>query len=707
MFLAQQKLIWLLSIISVFFIFYKLKSGYFLHRPKAALMMAYGCGLLIFGTIIGLVGNMGLLGAGYSQSTVFFIFESIVGYIGGWILIIWGMVLWLPHNFSISTHLHRKTKNVKLYENISRLAAYGGTSPAMFRKIAKAVMEHCGYQGASLHVIDKQNRLLLFASVGLTEKSKKMISSVKNSLFAKAYKTGDIFQADDQIRIHPKNIIETTSGPVVDALAVPVDFCAKQVGVLTVYTDHPGLFLQEDLRALEVVCAHLGLAFYKEGLQRSINSQMVFRDFIAVILKTCRSEDNLNTHMIRLGKLLRQLIEFDSIHLYLLGDGPSHILDFNLRNGGSVIVEKGYFNDSEYKPVRWVLAKKRGLTLPGDAFLVSDDFKPQEDCASLLIPVAVGGKVVGVLSLSINQKYKFSQNEIVAINAIANVLSGVILNEMNESIAAEALERSGAIRYSLEKAFDQQQSSNILHELAKIIVEKTPATLCRIMLLDEKKKSFKTEAIYQQRQIFWNEGSIDDFKLSDLYFHRKVVATGKPEIFSNTKQTSKISKLEMKLLFPEGISQSMIIPIIIDGNSYGVVTLGENRNPTRNEFGPYQLVFASLLTTVISMSIWKKDNINIRKTLVDSNRMVFQRLSYYKNQAESFKFVSGINSRINGPLAGILASCEYLKNKTDVKKEEVEKYIDVIDRNADKIHKLFRQFAEARRIINEIENQTS
>lgn len=702
MFLAQQKLIWLASLISVFLVFYKLKSGYFLHRPKATLMMAYGCCLLMVGTITGLAGNMGLLGAGYSQSTVFFVIESIIGYIGGWVLIIWGMALWLPYLFSVSTRLQRKVNSVRLYETISKLSAYGDASPATFRKIATAVMEHYSYQGVSLHVVDVKNQLSLFASVGLTDRSKKLISSVEDGLYAKVYKTGEIFQADDQVRIHPDIIIETTTGPVVDALAMPVDFGTKRVGVLTIYTDHFRLFSQEDLRVLEAVCANLGLAFYREGLQRSINSHMTFRDFVAVILKTSRSDDNLNTQIIRMGKLLKQLIKFDSIHLYLLGDGPTHILDFNLQNGGRVIVEKGYFNDSEYKPVRWVVANRRGITLPGEASVVGADFKPLKDSAVLFTPIAVSGKAVGVLSVSTDMNHKFSQNEIIAINAIASVLSGVILNEMNESMTVEALEKSGAIRYSLETAFNLQQSNNILRELAKIIVEKTPATFCRIMLLDNEKKWLQTAAICQQRQLLWSENSTIGLPLSDLYVHSKVIATGKPEIFNNNEQTSNISGLEAKLLLPKGISQAMIIPIIIERKTVGVVTLGESRNSARNELGPYQMVFASLLTTIISMSIWKKDNVNIKNMLADSNRLAYRRLRYYENQAESFRFVSGINSRINGPLAGILASCEYLKNRTDIEREEMEKYIDVINKNADKIHKLFSQFSEARRIIDTI-----
>ena len=705
MILAHQKLIWLMAMMAVFLAFNKLKSGYFIYRSKALRVMAYGCILLFFGTLVGLAGNMGLLGSGYSKSMVFFVIESIIGYVGGWALIIWGMALWLPYLFSVSSRLQKATKSIKLYESITRVSSYGDASPSTFSKIAAALLENYGFQGASFHIMNRDNILALFSSVGLTEKSKQVISKIKNGLFDRVFKTGEIFQADDSIRIHKDIIIETSSGPVADALAMPVDFGIKRVGVLTVYTDHPRVFTQDELRVLDAVCANLGLAFYRDGLQRSINSQKAFRDFIAVILKTARSDDNLNTRVIRLARLLKQYMKFDTINLYLYSKGALQVLDFNLPNGGKVIIENGHFSGDNYLPVNWVMSENRSLILPDNSNLIDKNFKTLKNIRSIYAPVVIGGHPVVVLEVSVKPTQKFAYNDTVVMDAIASVISGSVLEERNHSLLNETFNKIGAVKYSIESVISQETTGSLYRELAKIIVENIPATFCRIMLLDRKRKGFQTAAIYQRRKLLWDESKIIGLPLDDLYAHRKVIATGKPEIISDKDSTSKISKLETKLLLPAGINQCMILPIINNGKTAGVITIGENRTSDRNQFGSEQKVFAIMLSNIISMALWQKDNIATRNILVDSHRLANQRLQYYQNQADTFEMVSGFNSRINGPLAGIMASCEYIINKPGIKKDELNRFINMITKNAVKIHKLSNQFAEAKNAIKTILNK--
>ena len=53
-----------------------------------------------------------------------------------------------------------------------------------------------------------------------------------------------------------------------------------------------------------------------------------------------------------------------------------------------------------------------------------------------------------------------------------------------------------------------------------------------------------------------------------------------------------------------------------------------------------------------------------------------------------------IRSRLNGPLAGILASCEYLQGAHPELKSEFGRFIDIIERNAAKIHGITSGFNE-------------
>lgn len=704
MVLAHQKLILLMAFIAVFITFSKLKSGYHLYSTRALRLMTLGSSLLIFGASIGLIGSMGIFGASYTKSLPFFIAESVFGYVGGWTLIIWGMSEWLPYLFSVTGRLQKKNKSLKLYEAITKVSNYGDASPATFNKIANNLIESYGYQAASLHIPDKFGNLSLYTAVGLPKKSRDLIQTVKNSLYNKVYDSDEIFQSDESIRIHNDIVIETEAGPIVDALASPVNFSTNRVGVMTIYTDHPRIFSQDELGAIDSVCANLGLAFYKDGLQKSIAQNKAFKDFIAVILKTSRSNDNLNTRIIRLAKLFSMYLKFKNFHLYLISGGSPQTLEFNLTGGAKLLVEKGHFENDKYQPVTWVISKKRSLVLPDEINSFDNSLIMRQGLRSLYTPIVVNGEVAGVLCVDTPGGHVFNQNDKIACDAVTTVISTALLEEINSKQAENMFDRIGAIKYSVETAIADKPTNQVYRELARIIVEKMPATFCRIMLLNNQRDSFQTSAIFQRRQLAWDEQTITGLPISELYTHRKVILTGKPEVIKQLDSKLKMSELETKLLMPDGVSQCMINPIIIDGKTRGVVTIGESRIADRNQIGSHEIVFALLLTNVISMLLMHKEQTVKHKRLADSTRLATEKLTNLQNRAESSEIIDNFNSRINGPLAGILASCEFIKANKEMPKATVSRYLDIIDRNAGKIHKLSGQFAEARRTISNIIN---
>ncbi len=582
------------------------------------------------------------------------------------------------------------------------MSGYGDASPATFNKIAENLIESYGYQAASLHIPDKYGKLSLFTSVGIPKQSRDLIQTVNDSLYNKVYDTDEIFQADESVRVHRDVIVETEDGPVVDALALPVNFGTSRVGVMAVYTDHPRVFSQEELSALDSVCANLGLAFYKDGLQKSITHNKAFKDFIAVILKSSRGDDNLNTRIIRLAKLMGQYIKFKNIHLYLKSSGAPQSLEFNLTGGAKLIIEKGFFGGKQYRPINWISLKKRSLALPDELNLFGHSWAMDQKLRSLYTPVVLNGEVAGVLRLDVPRVHAFNQNDKIACDAICSVVSSALLEDMNNEQAENTFDRIGAIKYSIETTMSDKPSNMIYRELARIIVEKMPATFCRIMLLNEARDNFRTVAIYQRRQLTWDERTIAGLPLSELYTHRKVITTGKPEVIKQLDSKLKISELESKLLMPEGVSQCIINPIIIDGKTRGVVTIGESRIAERNQIGSQEIVFALLLTNVISMLLMQKEQMTRQQRLAASTRIASEKLSSLQNRADSFEIVDGFNSRLNGPLAGILASCEFMKANEGMSKENVYRYLNVIDKNARKIHKLSGQFAEARRAVSHL-----
>jgi len=98
-------------------------------------------------------------------------------------------------------------------------------------------------------------------------------------------------------------------------------------------------------------------------------------------------------------------------------------------------------------------------------------------------------------------------------------------------------------------------------------------------------------------------------------------------------------------------------------------------------------IFVSNLATAISLVLtWHKDKRRTLGPIEGKKKLTMQSPRAPKTTIEEFS--PRIRSRINGPLAGILASCEYLKESHPDIQNEVSRFLNVIERNAQKIHEI-------------------
>ena len=97
------------------------------------------------------------------------------------------------------------------------------------------------------------------------------------------------------------------------------------------------------------------------------------------------------------------------------------------------------------------------------------------------------------------------------------------------------------------------------------------------------------------------------------------------------------------------------------------------------------LPFLEALAGMISLILtWHKEK---RNSLEGNKKLTLLRKDILKDTKPE-KPVSRINTRINGPLAGILAACEYLKSGINADGENIDRFLNTIERNANQIHKI-------------------
>jgi hypothetical protein len=151
---------------------------------------------------------------------------------------------------------------------------------------------------------------------------------------------------------------------------------------------------------------------------------------------------------------------------------------------------------------------------------------------------------------------------------------------------------------------------------------------------------------------------------------------------------------EASIMLPAGVKRGAVVPLIISGQPVGLLTAGECRDECRSMPLDLSLLFVSGLAGLVSMILtWHKDK-RLSMALREGNKRLIMKQRQAQVATPPRPIAPRMRSRINGPLAGILASCEYLRNNYPGMAEDIERYLNVIQRNASRIHEITAGLSE-------------
>jgi len=227
-----------------------------------------------------------------------------------------------------------------------------------------------------------------------------------------------------------------------------------------------------------------------------------------------------------------------------------------------------------------------------------------------------------------------------------------------------------------------------LRETAQVVVDAGIFPFCRITICNPGKSELKTAALAQLRPAEPQPQNRHCIPLEQTPLHKKALIEKATVIFGKDEPERIMSGDEARLLLPDGTQRGMIVPIILKGNAIGALTAGDFRDSDRADSDSINELFLANIAGLISlMLMWRKE-----KRVAGSGREGQKRLKVVRPEVKAGstepRFAPGVRSRINGPLAGILASCEYLKDSCPGIDQHVGRYLQVIEKNAERIHEI-------------------
>jgi len=234
-----------------------------------------------------------------------------------------------------------------------------------------------------------------------------------------------------------------------------------------------------------------------------------------------------------------------------------------------------------------------------------------------------------------------------------------------------------------------------LDQVASSLTEELPKSFVRISLLNKERDHLTTQALHQVRSEGIKLRKMEKISLEDLPWHRLTLEAKRPMLVNQDDPESLMPDEEARLILDERIRSALLVPLLINGEAIGVISLGEMRNWERQPLTEEEMAFIKHMTNQVSLALKKG-------LLLRSNERMREKLKEWeekKNKVEAgtdfSSSFSTLSYEVSNPLTSILGSAELLRLREPNLSPENFKYIQNIQKGADRIQKVVEKFLES------------
>jgi transcriptional regulator with GAF, ATPase, and Fis domain len=682
--IVQQKLAWLLAMAAMLILVYKLDLRRTAISRSAISKVRAGLILNLAGALGGVVLKIGFTSESLPHSVFVVLVETVGGYVLGWTLIIWGLIQGLGSFFDSKGDLKTDLAVGKLSKNLSSSLLIGSGPNRIIEEMAADLLQVLSADAITLHRVDEAGQLRLSYSVGLDPGARNLIRMPEGagSIYQACLASGRPVIADSPFEIALGKRLELSKGLAWSALCIPTAFSGRPYGLVAVYRMESRVFSNDDCEVLRIAGEGLGMALWRQCSDDARRIETRYREIASLAKRYFYGEESLVSAMIKTAKMIHGHIPFERIRLDIMGNGKPQYLDFNLSTGGIVSIGSGYFSKEDHPEFHFDIGSSSKHGRLSKSGLNNDEENQYR------FPVNDGNNRMAVLTIKMASAGHESDSLSMLGSALCREIAGFLRRERLFERTNRTGQRLGAIRLIPEAVGADSGLSRFLDNIASAVVDLMPAAICRIFLVDNKQRLLKSVATAQARDLKWSDTELTDPGLDDIDFCRQTLDSGSMVDFSSHIERAQVSGWDYSRLIPQGVRQGICLPLTAGGRTVGLLLVGDARRFSRSETSTEDTLFASAVAEKISMVLMiHKDRLGQSRTAGGMGKLTLKKKGMQSESSEQNLSLSE-RSRINGPLAGILASCEYLRSCPPEDASEVGRFIDIIQRNAARIHLL-------------------
>jgi GAF domain-containing protein len=687
----------------------KFKRKYFEHCPQSWRLLTLGALVLFTAGTTKVVHNFYMNeNLVRSQGHPFLSAAEILGYAAGAFLILFGFLKWSSALLNVRRAGILRLRQLTCIKSMLSLFNHPKNLDQILKGSLPGVMKVMGYKmGVIFKPTFRSPEMILVEHWGIPAKNIFNLYDLysTNTLYQEATKSKEVITTSDIMSLPEYGTIFSGEDEISSFACVPIKFCGKILGVLGIYDSKPNGFGYQEIQFLNSMGEILGLAA-KQSLTSDRNKRR--RDYISCsenISKIAQEDLSLDEAFPRISTELKKIMDFDYISLAIVDRSGQNMKRISLGTSGGLLQDKVSSAPTVGTAVGKVI-KSGEVWIDEDIRSSANRGKEEEGAddrlvkacgvkSRLILPLWSKRSVCGVLSLGNQRPGFYSPNDAKWLKPICQQLSFLIV-EKKLLVKLNKEEHSSLLLSDCSfKLVQNENIKTLLDEVASDLTEELPRSFVRITLLNKEKDHLTTQAIHQIREEGMNLRKMERFPLKDLPWHRLTLEAKRPMLINQDDPESLMPDEEARLILDERVRSALLVPLLLNQEAVGIISLGEMRNWERQPLNEEEIALVKHMANLVSLAL-------IKELLLRSNERKIEKLKEFKEKLDkveawanpSFPFTE-LSYDMSGPLTSILGSAELLRLKEPNLSPENFKYIQNIQRGADRIQKVLEKFGDS------------
>ncbi|SYZ73538.1 membrane hypothetical protein [Candidatus Zixiibacteriota bacterium] len=292
----------------------------------------------------------------------------------------------------------------------------------------------------------------------------------------------------------------------------------------------------------------------------------------------------------------------------------------------------------------------------------------------LAIPVVGGGAAIGIITLGHPKPGRLGPRELVRAEFLATAIAPIVEAEISRYLAQERdryLGTLAAFEATVERCGDIESLSEAACE---ILLKSVGTTFCRITSISDDRTRLVTESLKTIRP--FAEINAEPVVISKelIPWHYLALAESRPLLINQNDASSAVESGEANMLLFKGVQSALIIPVIINGLTYGTITLGEMREWNRFAYDSAAISFCKALTTRLANGI---KLVQLSRTLLKNETRI---IPWENHPADE----NNIVKRLKEPMTTIQGSIDLLRIRGEHTNGDTERIMGMLEKSTER-----------------------